>query len=447
MGRLIVVSNRVPSPRERTQPAGGLAVGLRDAMKGVESVWFGWSGQYSEDSADQEPVFDKVEGVTFATVDLTREQYERFYENFSNALLWPLFHYRIGIIDFHREDLRVYREVNAMFADHLVRFLKPDDTIWVHDYHLMPLGAELRKRGVKCKIGFFLHIPFPPWSVMRVLPPAAEFLREMVSYDLIGLQTEEDVRNLNECFRGCGLDKAAQAFPIGIDPKEFAQQAVDNIRDPEVKRLKDSLRGRKLILGVDRLDYSKGIPERLRGYETLLKRYPEHLRGAVFLQISPLSRAGVSSYQTLRRELDELVGFINGQHADFDWTPIRYLTQPVPRALLASFHRLADVALVTPLRDGMNLVAKEFVAAQDAADPGVLVLSHFAGAAPEMENALLINPYDCDDVADALDQALTMPLDERQKRWEALNEEVTRNTAAHWARHFLEVLGETASPS
>lgn len=348
MGRLIVVSNRVPSPRERTQPAGGLTVGLKDAVRGVESLWFGWSGEYSDDVEHQKPNLDKVEGVTYATIDLTTEQHERFYENFSNGLLWPLCHYRIGIIDFHREDLRVYREVNALFADQLVPLLRPDDTIWVHDYHLFPLGEELRKRGVKSKIGFFLHIPFPPWSVTRVLPCAAEFLTDMTSYDLIGVQTDEDAHNMSDCFHMCGLEKDVHAFPIGIDPKEFAEQAISSLETPEVNRLRASLRNRKLIIGVDRLDYSKGIPERFHGYEALLKRYPEHINNVIFLQITPVSRGGVASYQALRRELDELAGRICGDHADFDWTPIRYLTQPVPRHILASFHRLADVALVTP---------------------------------------------------------------------------------------------------
>lgn len=447
MGRLIVVSNRVPSPSERTQPAGGLAVGLQDAVRGVESVWFGWSGHHTEDAAAQTPSLETVDGVTYATIDLTTEQHERYYENFSNGLLWPLFHYRVGIIDFDREDLRVYQEVNALFAEKLLPLLKPDDTIWVHDYHLFSLGHELRARGVTSRIGFFLHIPFPPWSMTRVLPCAAEFLRDMAEYDLIGVQTDEDAHNLRDCFEMFGHSKRAYAFPIGIDPTSFRQDAVDNIADTEVSRLLSSLRGRKLIIGVDRLDYSKGLIERLRGYEALLKRYPQHLREAVFLQISPISRAGVSSYQDLRRKLDETVGFINGQHADFDWTPIRYLTQPVPRNLLAAFHRMADIALVTPLRDGMNLVAKEFVAAQDEHNPGSLILSHFAGAAPDMSEALLVNPYDKDEIADALHKALTMPLEERQTRWRALNDEVGRNTAAEWARRFLSMLEETGPPS
>ncbi|GAJ30722.1 alpha,alpha-trehalose-phosphate synthase (UDP-forming) [Acidomonas methanolica] len=446
MGRLIIVSNRVPSPHERVQPVGGLTVGLADVVRGVESLWFGWSGQHAEGAAAQDVTCETVAGVTYATIDLTSAQHERYYEHFSNDLIWPLFHYRPGIITYHRQDLAAYYGVNDLFADRLAPLLRPDDTIWVHDYHLIPLGQALRARGVTGKIGFFLHIPCPPWSVMRVLPCAEELLRAMAAYDLIGVQTDEDARNLGECYEVMGLDPTVRAFPIGIDPRGFEQEAKDNVGDPEVRRLRESLRGRKLIIGVDRLDYSKGLLERLHGYEAFLKRFPEHLRGVIFVQIAPPSREGVANYQALRRELDELVGFVNGKHADFDWTPIRYLTQPVPRHLLASFHRLADVALVTPLRDGMNLVAKEFVAAQDDADPGVLILSHFAGAAPDMPEALLVNPYDTDEIADALHQALTMPLDARQKRWRALRAEVGLNTAAEWAKRFLSTL-EASAPS
>ncbi|BAT21047.1 alpha,alpha-trehalose-phosphate synthase (UDP-forming) [Asaia bogorensis] len=443
MGRLVVVSNRVPAPRERSQPAGGLAVGVRDAVRGTESLWFGWSGRHTTQSREQTAKLDTHESCTYATIDLTRSEYEHFYEKFSNGLLWPLCHYRIGIIDYKRIDYQVYREVNALFADQLVPLLREDDTLWVHDYHLFPLGAKLRRRGIKAKIGFFLHIPFPPWSVTRVLPCAEEMLREMAAYDLIGVQTEEDARNMNGCFEANNLPNRAVHFPIGIDPVEFNEQAEQNVMAEEVQRLQASLRGRKLILGVDRLDYSKGIPERIHGYETFLNRYPEHKGETVLLQITPVSRAGVASYRALRRELDEMAGHINAMHGNFDWSPIRYLTQSVPREVLAGFHRIADVALVTPLRDGMNLVAKEFVAAQSADDPGALILSSLAGAAPEMEQALMVNPYDHEGIADAIHAGITMSLEERQRRWQALHYDVTQNTAANWADRFLEMLRET----
>lgn len=435
--RLVVVSNRVPSARERTQPAGGLTVGLHDALRGRRSLWFGWSGRTRRRAAAQRPRLEESADVTYATIDLTPAQEQRYYENFSNALLWPLCHYRPGIIDFHREDLAAYHEVNALFADRLAVLLKPGDTIWVHDYHLFPLGQALRGRGVTGRIGFFLHIPFPPWSLARLLPCAEELLHAMTAYDLIGVQTEEDARNLTESLGRCGLRKRAEVFPIGIDPAAFARHAEESADAPELRRLGESLRGRRLVIGVDRLDYSKGPAERLRGYEALLRRHPEHRGRVVYLQVSPLSRTGIRSYQILRREMDELAGRINGQYGDFDWMPVRYLTRPISRPILAGFHRLADAALVTPLRDGMNLVAKEFVAAQKEENPGVLVLSHFAGAAPRMADALLVNPYDPDEIADALHTALTMPAEERHRRWRALIADVRRNTAAHWAKRFL----------
>jgi len=440
MGRLVVVSNRTPSPREREQPAGGLTVGLRDAVRGVDSMWFGWSGNLSDDIGQQKPQSDVVEGVNYVTIDMTQPQYEGFYQNFSNALLWPLCHYRMGMLSFRREDWQSYLDVNTLFADHLAPLLKPDDVVWVHDYHLFPLGHMLRKRGVMCRIGFFLHIPFPPWSVSRALPVLGELLHDMAAYDLVGVQTKEDALNLDGCFAMCGVEKRAQAFAIGIDPQEFREQAEKNTHTDDARRLRESLHKRGFILGVDRLDYSKGLPERLLGYQKLLERYPEHIGKLTYLQVTPVSRGGVSSYIELRSQLEELVGRINGQFGDFDWTPIRFMTRPVPRDTLAAFHRMADVGLVTPLRDGMNLVAKEFIAAQEASNPGALVLSYFAGAAPDMADALLTNPYDPDDIADALHKALTMPLAERRRRWKSMEAEVSSQTAAKWSQDFLEAL-------
>ena len=443
MGRLIVISNRVPAPRERHQPAGGLAVGVGDAMGNTESLWFGWSGNHISPGVAQKLKLDRDRNCTYATIDLTRSHYEHFYENFSNGLLWPLCHYRIGIIAFKRLDYQIYREVNALFADHVVSLLQDDDIIWIHDYHLFPLGAMLRRRGVKARIGFFLHIPFPPWSLARVLPCVEEILSEMAAYDLIGVQTQEDARKMTGCFEEVNLSCRAQHFPIGINPIEFGTQAKENVFAPEVQRLHASLRGRKLILGIDRLDYSKGIPERIKGYEAFLNHYPQHGDKTVMVQITPVSRAGVASYRRLRRQLDEMSGHINAMHGNFDWSPLRYLTQSVPREILAGFHRTADMALVTPLRDGMNLVAKEFVAAQDPEDPGVLILSSLAGAAPEMNEALMVNPYDSEEIAEAIHKGLTMSLAERQQRWRALYRDVTQNTAANWAEKFLDILRQT----
>ncbi|GBQ28292.1 alpha,alpha-trehalose-phosphate synthase [Acetobacter estunensis NRIC 0472] len=444
MGRLVIVSNRVPDPRERNQPAGGLAVGLADALRDEPStLWFGWSGHKSEaGEGDTQPQLETYGKVTYATVPLTPAQHYGYYQRFSNAILWPLCHYRLGLMNYSRKDWQEYLEVNRMFARQLKPLLKPGDVIWVQDYHLFPLGQELRNLGVNVPIGFFLHIPFPPWSLFRALPPATALLHDMQAYDLIGVQTDEDAGNLRENLKAAGYNHPARvvACPIGIDPIKFGETAAKAYEGEPIKRLRGSLHDEPLIIGVDRLDYSKGLEERFLGYERLLTRYPEHHRHVTYLQVTPVSRGEVEEYRQLRRQLDETVGRINGAFAASDWTPIRYLTRPVPREVLAGFYRLADVGLVTPLRDGMNLVAKEYVAAQDPQDPGVLVLSRLAGAAPELSQALLVNPHDADDIAEALHRALTMTREERQQRWTGLNTEVCSTTAETWSRDFLHAL-------
>jgi trehalose 6-phosphate synthase len=441
MGRLVIASNRVPSSKERVQPAGGLTVGLKDAIKGEPSLWFGWSGSAQGREVEQpEPTIEEQGGVTYATIDLTAAQHKGFYQGFSNGILWPVCHYRLGLMQYSREELEIYLAVNTLFARTLKPLLRPDDDIWVQDYQLITMGAALRDLGVGNRIGFFLHIPFPPWGLFQALPGAERLLRDLGRYDVIGVQTPDDADNLNGCLQAVGMEVRAQAFPIGIDPKSFAKDAVSGGRSAEVKRFDEALRDRSLILGVDRLDYSKGLPERFNGFDRLLRRFPEHRGRVSFLQVAPVSRGDVQQYRALRRQLDELAGRINGEWAEMDWNPLRYITRAVPRKVLASVHRRARVGLVTPLRDGMNLVAKEYVAAQDPENPGALVLSRFAGAAPELPDALLVNPYDPDEIAEALHQALSMPLAERKRRWTAMHEAVTRTTAATWARDFLAVL-------
>ncbi|EHH67796.1 alpha,alpha-trehalose-phosphate synthase (UDP-forming) [Gluconobacter morbifer] len=440
MGRLIIVSNRTPAPGERTQPAGGLTVGLYDAIQKRESLWFGWSGQQAEDAGERPVEEDRLDNVTYVTFDLTPSQYDRFYLNFSNGVLWPLCHYRTNLIRYTREDCDVYYETNEVFADRLLPLLQDDDVVWIHDYHLFPLARMLRERGVRNRIGFFLHIPFPPWSVARLLPQLKRLLEGVAGCDRIGVQTPEDAANLKGCFEVYGIDEEVEAVPIGIDPVSFRQQAIESAASDEVSRIVDTLEGTRMIVGVDRLDYSKGLPERMRGFEMLLKNYPEHRGQVTFIQITPVSRSGVESYRILKEELDGLVGTINGAYGTPDWVPIRYTTWPIARQILAGLYRVADVGFVTPLRDGMNLVAKEFIAAQDEDDPGVLVLSRFAGAAPEMPEALLVNPLDAEGMADALHAALTMDAKARHDAWSAIYGEVSRNTAGSWAKQFLESL-------
>ncbi|MCW5581319.1 MAG: trehalose-6-phosphate synthase [Luteimonas sp.] len=454
MGRLVIVSNRVPTPG-RAPEAGGLAVGLSDALRG-NAMWFGWSGETSS-REDAPPQLTTVGSVTYATVDLTSDEYNRFYVGFSNGTLWPLFHFRIGLMEFRREYLEGYLAANRKFAAALAPLLQPDDTIWVHDYHFMPFAEELRRLGVRNRIGFFLHTPFVPASVFAVLPRGEQLLESMCAYDVIGFQTEPDRLGFLDCLHqllGIEVGDGRRIFregrtitllasPIGIDPDKFAQEARRASRSPEAKRLRESLVGRALILGVERLDYSKGLTQRFEGFRRLLSRFPDQRLKVSYLQIAARSRQDVDQYRALRRELDQLAGNINGRFAEFDWVPLRYMTRSLSRGTLAGFYRIARVGLVTPLRDGMNLVAKEYVAAQDADDPGVLVLSRFAGAARELDAALLVNPFDPDEIAEGLHQALTMPIDERISRHAALLEKVRAVTAETWCRRMLEALHES----
>jgi trehalose 6-phosphate synthase len=456
MARLVIVSNRVPNPQERGPRAGGLAIGVADALKD-DGLWFGWSGQIAAATSD---TATKVAAgkVTYATIDLSQEDYDRFYVGYANSTLWPLLHFRLGLIEFKREDLEGYFSVNRAFAAALARELRPDDLIWIHDYHLIPLGQELRRLGVTNKLGYFLHIPFVPASLFAALPQGDALLRAFCSYDLVGFQTEEHQRDFLDCVKqGLGLEPDGDgiltsaegrsqvvANPIGIDARGFAAMANRAERSVETRRLVSSLVNRDLVIGVDRLDYSKGLPNRFDAFGRLLQRFPELRQKVSYLQIAARSREDVEEYRDLRRGLDRKAGNINGRFAEFDWVPLRYMIRPMTRATLAGFYRVAKVGLVTPLRDGMNLVAKEFIAAQDHTDPGVLILSRFAGAAEDLKEALIVNPYDPDEIADAMHQALTMPIEERQDRMEHLRARVFTNTAESYSRKFIDRLKSPA---
>ena len=453
MNRLVVVSNRV-GPLGDDRKAGGLAVGIADAFRRRGGVWFGWSGRTSEEGTFG-PLQIKAEGnVQLATVDMAPADIEEFYSGFSNQTLWPIFHYRIDLARFDRRFAESFFRVNERIASRLRPLLKPDDVVWVHDYHFMPLGAQIRADGFKGSLGFFLHIPFPPPEILSALPEAMRLIRSMLAYDVIGFQTATDrgnfARFLRNEFGAVHLDGPwmeaegrrirVDVFPIGIDADRFASFA----RTAEGKRTyaqaRSDLHGRKQIVGVDRLDYSKGIPERLRAFERLLNDYPEQRGRVNLLQVAPLSRSEVEAYAQLRGELESLAGRINGTYGQLDWTPIQIMTRGFTRRGLAGLYRACDVALVTPLRDGMNLVAKEYVAAQDPDDPGVLVLSRFAGAAGELTEALIVNPHDAAEVADTLKQALEMPIEERKERWEVLMAKVRKVSAHSWATQFLDAL-------
>lgn len=451
MGRLAIISNRVADLQASTQ-SGGLAVALRDALADRGGIWFGWGGKMGEAEGPlQEETFGHVSRVA---LPLSERDYREYYLGYSNSVLWPLFHYRLDLVDYRPAFFEGYVRVNRDFARQIVPFLKPDDTIWVHDYHLIPLARHLRQLGCRQKIGFFLHIPFPPPDILSASPNHETLVKALTEYDLIGFQANTDVANLRHylqdyggvddltegSFTTGGRTVSFQRFPIGIDAEVFAQMAEDAPEDVGIDTMRRKILGRRQIIGVDRLDYSKGLPERLKAFARLLSSHPELEKTVTFLQIAPPTREEVNAYSEIRDELEGLAGSINGKYADFNWTPVRYIHRSVPREKLAPLFRASQVGFITPLRDGMNLVAKEYVAAQDPADPGVLILSQFAGAAEEMHEALIVNPYDTQEMARTLYHALNMPLEERQERHRALRAHVMEQNSRVWLENFIRVL-------
>ncbi|MCX7358142.1 MAG: trehalose-6-phosphate synthase [Alphaproteobacteria bacterium] len=456
MSRLIVVSNRVTPPApEGAASQGGLAMAISAALREYSGIWFGWSGQSTPQFTGQLNT-QTVNGVTVATMDLEEQDIEEYYNGYANRTLWPLFHYRIDLTQYERSFGEGYERVNARFADMLAPLIEPDDVIWVQDYHLIPLGRELRARGLKNAMGFFLHIPWPARELILTLPRHRQLVESLFHYDVVGFHTEEwknaflsyvlhDAGGMalsDGRATAFGRTVMPKAFPIGIDAKSFAALAETPDAQESFHRIVESKAGRQMLLGVDRLDYSKGIDERLLAFERLLNESAELKREIFLLQISTYTRSEVEAYQDMIARLDSLSGRINGAHAEMDWIPIRNVHRLHGRDELAGIYRAADVALVTPLRDGMNLVAKEFVAAQDEADPGVLILSRFAGAAAQMHDALIVNPFSQEDVADAMRRALAMSLEERRRRWRALMDGVERDDVMAWRDSFVTALKE-----
>jgi trehalose 6-phosphate synthase len=459
-GRLIAVSNRVNLPTgEGDESVGGLAMALGAALKEYSGLWFGWSGKTTPQFTGELHV-ESANGVTAATVDLEEIDLEEYYNGYANKTLWPLFHYRNDLAAFDRAYDKGYMRVNRRFAETLAPLVEPEDIIWIHDYHLIPMARELRRLGLKNRMGFFLHIPWPAHQVMINLPRHRELVSAMFDYDLVGFQTvdyqqafEEYV--LNEAdgevvapgrLKGFGRDLEVGAFPIGIDADDFARMT----RSARARRMRDLMTAatvfRHLIVGVDRLDYSKGIEERFLGFEQFLAQNPDMRREVLMLQIAPVSREAVEAYQEIRNRLDTLSGRINGEFSDVDWAPFRYVNKNYRRDELAGIYAAARVGLVTPLRDGMNLVAKEYVAAQNPEDPGVLILSRFAGAARQMPEALLVNPNSPEEVADALKRAIAMEKPERIRRWRALYDNVQREDVSAWRDAFVAALAAEPLP-
>ena len=453
-GRLIAVSNRVARPKKGTAAAGGLAVGVQSALADQGGIWFGWNGKLTRSEASDAQVVSQ-DGIDYATITLNERDYEQYYNGYSNRVLWPICHYLNSFIQYEAEDFEGYLRVNTVFARKLAPLIGPDDLIWVHDYHLIPLAAELRAAGFTNPMGFFLHVPFPSYEAFRAIPGHDYLLRALCAYDVMGFQTERDLAAFRTCMRqpevgGTVLSDTeielgsgrmiADVYPIGIDVDGLQAAARDAVVADPVQRMVRSLGGRELIIGVDRLDYSKALTQRFMSYERLLQKYPNTQSSLVYMQIAPPTRTGVRAYDEIRNELEQHAGRINGRFAEADWVPIRYLNKGIERNQLMGFLRVATSALVTPVRDGMNLVAKEFVAAQDPDDPGIPVVSSLAGASRELTDAIIVNPYDKDNVADGIASVITMDRDERRERHQAMLAVLRRNDINAWRRRFVEAL-------
>jgi trehalose 6-phosphate synthase len=433
---------------------------MQSALQENGGIWFGWSGKVSDPPG---PPTELTEGgITYVTVDLPRSEFDAYYNGFANRTLWPLLHYRLDLVDYRRDTYRGYQRVNRTFARLLAPMIRDDDLVWVQDYHLMPLAALLREEGVTARIGFFLHTPLPPPDLIVALPGHRALMEALTDFDLVGFQTEGDRQSCIDYLRDLaggsttyddyvtmpsGTRTLVRAIPISIDRDLVSQQAVRAAQQVTVRRLRDSLLGKWLIIGVDRLDYSKGLHDRFVAFGRFLDRHAEHRKQAVMLQIAPTSRGEVPEYRAIRADLERQSGAVNGRFSDADWVPLRYVNRTYTQGTLAGFYRAARVGLVTPLRDGMNLVAKEYVAAQDPDDPGVLILSSFAGAARELESAIIVNPYDIDGVAEAVHRAITMTLPERRRRWHELDEVLRKWTIADWREAYLTALAGTRPAS
>jgi trehalose 6-phosphate synthase len=450
LSRLVVVSNRVTPITEGEPAAGGLAAGVLDALKQKGGIWFGWSGEITDDLASIESTERTVGPITLHTVDLCRRDYDAFYRGFANGTLWPILHYQVGHAHFDWAEFAGYRRVNELFARSLAKLVQPDDLIWVHDYHLLCLAEALRAQGLRNRIGLFLHTPFPAPAVFMADPAHAELVSAMCCFDLLGFQTEQDrsaftdyvLREAGGAARGdahlaaFGHTVKTGVYPIGVHVEHVREQAAAPANHRYAARLRVSLHERPLILSVDRLDYSKGLRQRFAAFARFLEHHPRHHGQVVFMQIAPPSRGDIHAYREIRRELEAEAGRINGRFAEVDWMPLRYLNRGFARNTLMPLYAEARIGLVTPLRDGMNLVAKEYVAAQDPENPGVLVLSQFAGAARELDAALVVNPYDDAGVAVALDRGLAMDRDERRQRHAAMLQVMRRNSLDAWRDGF-----------
>ncbi|WP_105375059.1 alpha,alpha-trehalose-phosphate synthase (UDP-forming) [Neorhizobium huautlense] len=427
---------------------GGLAASLLSIVEHSGAIWVGCSGSQGDGRHGNASVQTLGTGA-LVTLDLPAGHYDRYYEGFSNSTLWPAFHSLPNLMQDSQGDYQSYCEINALMAQALHQF-RDRNAFWVHDYHFLVLGAELRKLGIDRPIGFFLHTPWPPLALMKHVPHHGELIESMLAYDLIGFQTEGDRQNFLASVGsdlGLGTEDGGvishygltrcQVFPIGIDPDKFAQHAANSSSHSDVAHVTHGLSGEKLAIGVDRLDHTKGIPERI---EAFAHHWSKNPRTISLLQIANPSRTGIQTYRDLQDSVGQLVADVNRKYGAGDWTPIRYVTKSFGQDVLSGLYRTAQVGVVTPLRDGMNLVAKEYVAAQNPNDPGVLILSKFAGAADELDTALLVDPTKVEEMVCAISTAIAMPREERVVRWRAMMTKIRQGTVHRWAADFVSQL-------
>jgi trehalose 6-phosphate synthase/phosphatase len=460
MERIITVSNRLPVTITKsggkiiyTPSPGGLATGLSSVCKNKNNLWIGWPGfipeahQVNPDEISKELLKDNL-----IPIFLTQNDVELFYEGFSNSTLWPLFHLFPQYTIFDESQWENYKRVNELFCEEVVKHATEEDIIWIHDYHLLLLPSLIRKRLPKVRIGFFQHIPFPSYDAFSILPWRYELLQGLVGADLVGFHTHDDVKRfLTSCNRILGLEKQmgevrnqermfyVDAFPLGIDYEKFEKAAISKTTEDKLKEFYKEFKENKIILTIDRLDYSKGIPERLRAYNLFLEKYPEYLEKVSLVMIIVPSREMVLMYKNLKTEIDELVGKINAKFRTLNWTPIVYFYKGFSFESLSAFYRMADVALITPLRDGMNLVSKEYIASKPD-QTGVLILSEMAGAAKELTEALIINPFNINETAEAIKDALSLPLEEQKRRMEEMQSLLKNYDVKKWTKVFLKKL-------
>ena len=466
-GRLVLVSNRLPIVVSETGDgwtveggSGGLVTAMAPVLRNRGGVWIGWSGTTDIDPAELDGLLEESErhsgaGQRLRPVSITREEMDHYYYGFANEIIWPLFHDLPSRCNYDPRYWTAYESVNRKFARVVADNLKDDDYIWIHDYHLMHVGQNLRELGVEQKIGFFLHIPFPPIDLFMKLPWRFHVLSALLECDLLGFQTLRDRRNFLQCVRllvkdttvvGKGQvvnlrrhkrDVRVGVFPISIDFQEFAEHAASEEVSNRAWLIHEHLPNMKIILGVDRLDYTKGIPERLRAFASALERYPDLRERVVLMQVVVPSRRKLPRYEDLKEEIERMVGEINGRFTASGWVPIHYIFRSMDRSELLAYYRTAEVGFVTPLKDGMNLVAKEYCAS--SLEDGVLILSEFAGAAAQLQSgALLVNPNDIEGMADAVHEAVEMPRDKRLARMRRLRSSVKRYDIYWWVNSFLD---------